>query len=72
MIVAMMEVRIVRVGMPGRCMAMPMRVRLGYRAIVGVLVMRIMNVDMLVLHGVVGMFVVMALRQMQPETKSHQ
>lgn len=47
MIVAMMEVRIVRVRVPGRRMAMPVRMRLGYRAIMSVLVMRITSTLMM-------------------------
>ena len=69
---AVVQVRIVRVAVPERIVAMPMRMRFDHRSIVMMLVMHVVNVGMLVLDRCVRMFMVMALGEMQVQPNRHQ
>ena len=58
--------------MPHGFVAVPVRMRLGYRPVVDMLMMLIMNVCMLVSQRLVGVFVVVAFGQMEPQAHRHQ
>ena len=74
MLMAVMDVGKVRVTMRQSRMDVPVRVRLPrwLAAIMAVLVMLVMRVPMLVGHLLVAMLVLVALRQMKPDTESHE
>ena len=71
-LVAMMEVRVVRMPVPEPVMPMPVRMRLGRRPLVGVLMMLVVDMPVFVLDRLVRMVVLMAFGQMQPEAERHQ
>ena len=68
-----MQIGRVRVGVDHRFMAVPMAVLLAGRiaGVVCVPVMFAVDVQMLVLHRLVGMLVLVPLAQMQPNTECH-
>ena len=70
--VAVMKVRIVRMPMPERHMPVPVRMRLGHPAFMGVLMMLVVDVAVLVLDRLVCVVMLMAFSEMQPEAKRHQ
>ncbi len=72
MFVAVMEIWVVRMPVAKRLMPVPVRMRLGHRAFVGVLMMWIVDVAVFVLDRLVRVVVLVAFGQMQPEAKSHQ
>jgi hypothetical protein len=72
MFVAVMKVWIVHMPVPERLMPVPVRMRLGHRAFVGVLMMLVVHMPVLVLDRLVRVVMLMAFGQMQPEAKSHQ
>ncbi len=61
-----------RMPVPESVMPVPVRMRLGHAAFVGVLMMWVVDVAVLVLERLVRMVMLMAFGQMQPEAKSHQ
>ena len=63
---AVVQVRIMRVPMPHRFMPVRVGMRLAHRAVMGVLMMRVMAVQMVMLHRAVPVVMVMPLGQMQP------
>ena len=67
----MMEVRIVRMPVPEPVMPMPVRMRLGRRLFVDVLMMLVVDMPVFVLDRLVGMVVLVAFGQMQPEAERH-
>jgi hypothetical protein len=67
----MMEVRVVRMPVPEPVMPVPVRMRLGRRPFVGVLMMLFVDVSVFVLDRLVGMIMFMAFGQMQPEAERH-
>ena len=72
--VPVMQVRVMRMPMHERCMAMPMRMGLS-RRYVGPMLMSmvlIVPVPVLVLHGIMNVLVIVLLRQVQPEPEAHQ
>lgn len=54
------------VGVPQWLVPMPVRVRLGYRTIVLMLVMFVMHMAVIVFQHIVRVFMRVSLRQMQP------
>ena len=74
MLMPMMDVGKVRVTMPQSRVHVPVRVRLpGWLgAIMAVLVMLVMDVPMLVGHLLVAMRVLVALRQVKPDSDRHE
>ena len=74
MVVPMVEIRVVRMLMPHRCVMMPMCVWLPRRVIrrMGMLMMLVVDVSVLMIERVVPMFVFMPLGQMQIEANRHQ
>ena len=68
----MMKVRVVRMPVPERLVPVPVCVRLGRRALVGVLMMWVVDMTVFVLDRFVRVVMLMAFGQMQPEAKSHQ
>ena len=66
MTVAMMQVRVMRVLVPQRLVAVPMGMRLGHRTVVGVLMMLIVDMGMIVFEHLMEMFMLMTLSEMQP------
>ena len=72
MLVAMMQVRIMSMGVAQRLVPVPMRMRLRHYALVRMLVVLIMHVTVLVFQRSVLVVVNMAFREMQPEPQSHQ
>lgn len=74
MLVAMMDVRVVRMGVDHRRVNVPMRMRLTPipREIVRMPVMLVVHVGMRVLLPLVGMRVLVPLRDMQPHAGRHQ
>jgi hypothetical protein len=68
----MVQVRIMRVLMPHRFVAVPVGMRFGDRAVVAVGVMFVVDMGVFVLERLVGVFVVVALCQVHPEAKGHQ
>jgi len=71
-LVAVMKVRVVRMAVPEPVVPVPVRMRLGDHAFVGVLMMGIVDVAVFVLDRLVRVGMLMAFGQMQPEAKSHQ
>ena len=73
MAVPMMQIRIVRMPMDERSMAVPMAVRLIYRIArrVGVLVVLVMRMTVFVLHRIVRVIMLVALGQMHPQACRH-
>jgi hypothetical protein len=69
---AMMRVGIVRVGVMQRLVAVPMRMKLGHRALVRMLVVFVMYMTMFMLQRAVLMFVNVAFDEMQPESHAHE
>ena len=55
-----------------RLVPMPMRVRLGYSAVVRMLMVGIVHVAVLVFHRLMNVFVVMALGKMQIQAETHE
>lgn len=73
MFVAVVQIRIMRMAVDEARMLVPVRMRLGprIRAML-MLVVRVMDMEMFVLHRLVGMFVHVLLGQMQPQADRHQ
>lgn len=71
---AVMGVGEVRVGVSQGLVAMTMGVADsgGHPGVVSVLVMLVVKVFVLVLHGLMGMQVIVPFRQMKPDAKRHQ
>lgn len=69
---AMMQIRIMRVFVAERRVAVPMRMRLGHRAVMDMAVVVVMAVKMIVLDGIVHMIMFVAFGQMQPQADPHQ
>jgi hypothetical protein len=59
-------------GVAQRLVSVPVRMRLRYWPIMGVLVMLVVRVAVFVFEFLVPMLMLMALRQVQPEAKAHQ
>ncbi len=74
MVVTVMEVRHVRVTMPHRLVTVPMRMRLSGRIGRTVLVSMvfIVTMAMVVFQGLMKMFVLVVLRQVEPHPDHHQ
>ena len=72
MFVAMMQVRIMGMGVVQRLMPVPMRMWLRHDALMRMLVVLIMHVAVLVFQRAMLVFVHMAFREMQPEPQAHQ
>jgi hypothetical protein len=70
--VPVMKVGVVDVLMSRRRVRVPVRVRLGDRPVVLMLMVFVVHVAMLVLHRRVEMLVLVSLRQVQPKTNTHQ
>ena len=68
---SMMQIGIVRMLMSNTLMPMPVRMRLGYRFIVFVLVVFVMHMAVIMRQNIVLVVVLMALGQMQPKTAAH-
>ncbi len=64
MLMAMMEVRIVRMLVPKRLMPMPMRMRLRHRPVVRMSMVLVMDVPVFVLDRIVRMLMIVAFGQM--------
>ena len=62
----MVQIRVVRMGVPQFPVAVPVRVGLGRRTIVSMLMVRVMDMSMLMLEQLVDMLVLMPLRQVEP------
>jgi len=62
----MVQIRVMRVRMAQRGVTVPVRMRLGHRAIVEMLMMIVMRMAMLMAYRLVPVFVLVALREMQP------
>lgn len=65
-LVPVVQVGIVRVLVPHGLVPMPVRVRLGHRPVMVVLMVLVMGVAVLVLHHVVDMLVLMPPGEVQP------
>jgi len=74
MLMTVMDVGKMRVTTPQLGVHVPMQVRFArwFAAIMAVLVVLVMYVPMLMGHFLVAMVVLVALRQMKPDTKSHE
>jgi hypothetical protein len=70
-LMAMVRVGVMRMLVPKPLMPVPMRMRLGRRTVMGVLVMFVVFVLVLVLDRLVGMFMAMSFGQMKPEAERH-
>ena len=68
---SMMQIGIVRMLMSNRLMPMPVRMWLGYRFIVFVLVVLVMHMAVIMRQNIVLVVVLMALGQMQQKTAAH-
>ena len=68
----MVQIRIMRVRMAQGGMTVPVRMRLGHRAIVEMLMMIVMRMAMLVAYRLVPVFVLVAFRQVQPDARAHE
>lgn len=60
-----------RMPVPEPVMPVPVRMRLGRRSFVGVVMMCVVDMTVFVLDRLMRMFMVMAFGQMQPEAKGH-
>jgi hypothetical protein len=71
---AVVQVGVVRMTMHETAVAVPVRVWLATWIIgsMGVLMMLIVNMPVLVLHLIVRVFMLMALREMEPQPECHQ
>ena len=74
MAMPVMEIGIVRVPVHQRLMPVPMAVRLALRVAgqMRVLMVRVVSVPVFMLEGFMRMFMLVAFREMQPQTKCHQ
>lgn len=70
--VTVVVIRVVRMRMAHRLMAVPVRVRLGYRTLMAMLVMFVVDVGMLMLERLMRVFMHMPLGQVEVEAHSHQ
>ena len=70
--VAVVQIREMRMLVPHRFVPMDMRMCLRYRTMVGVLVMRVMNMHVFMFQHVMLVLVFMPLGQVQVQTQSHQ
>ena len=70
-LVAMMEVRVVRMPVPEPVMPMPVRMRLGRRPLVDVLMMLVVDMPVFVFDRLVRMVMLVAFGQMQPDAERH-
>ena len=57
---------------PHRLVLVPMRMRLGYRTVVVMLVMSVVNVTVLMRKRLVKMFMLMPFGEMEPKPNAHQ
>ena len=64
MAVSVMQVGVMRMTVPQRLMAVPVRMRLRHGAVVTVLVVQVMDVAVLVLERVVFVFVIVTFGEM--------
>jgi hypothetical protein len=73
-IVAVMKIGVMRMPVNKRRMPVPMGVRLAGRHAgrMVVLMMVVVPVAVFMLHRLMGMFVLMPFREMQPQTKPHE
>ena len=69
MLMAMVEVGVVRMPVPEPFMPMPMRMWLCQRSVMAVLVMFVVDVLVFVLDRLVRMFMAMSFGQMKPEAE---
>lgn len=67
-----MQIRIMRVGVAQRLMAMPMGMRLAHLAFMVMLVMLVVDMAVFMLKHAVLVFMHMALGQMKPQPDGHQ
>ena len=72
MLVPMMKIGIVRVRVPQRLVAVPMRMRLGDGSVVRMPVMLVVGMKMFMLQRLVLMLVIVAFREMQPQAEGHE
>jgi hypothetical protein len=70
-IVSVMKVRIVRMLVPHWHMTMPVRMRLGYRSVMAMPMMFVVDVTVLVVEHVVIVGMHMRLGQMHPQAECH-
>ena len=70
--VPVVQIGIVRVLVAHRCVPVPVGMRLGERAIMGVLMMVVMMVGVVMFQRLMQVIVVMPFRQMQPQPDCHQ
>ena len=72
--VAMVQVRIVRMGVDQWCVAMAVAVGFAHRAIgfMSMLMMRVMNMTMLMFDRFMTVNVIVALGQVQPDAQPHE
>jgi len=72
MLMAMVDVRVMRMPVPKRFMPVPVRMRLGHRPVVDMAMMVVVDVAVLVLDRLVCMVMGMPFGQMQPDAERHQ
>ena len=72
MLMAMVDVRVMRMLVSKRFMPVPVRMRLGHRALVHMAMMVVVDVAVLVLDRLVCMVMGMPFGQMQPDAERHQ
>ena len=65
-------VRIMRMRVTQCCVPMPVRMRLRYGTLMGVLMMRVVLMRVLMFDRFVQMFMVVLLGQMRPQPEAHQ
>lgn len=65
-VVPVMRIRVVRVRVTQRLMAMPMRMRFAHRPLMRMLMMRVMNMDVIMFKRAVVMFVFVPFGEMKP------
>ena len=69
---AVMEIGIMGMLVAHRLVPVPMRVGLGHRPVMQVLVMLVMHVAVLMLQSFMGVLVLMTFGKMQPKSNRHQ
>lgn len=69
--VSMMQVGVMRVLVPHGCMPMPVRMRLGHWPVMVMLVVLVMNMNVVMLQGLMIVLMVMPFGQMKPEANRH-
>jgi hypothetical protein len=68
----MMKIRIVRMRVEHRFMPVPVRMRLGDRPVMLVLMMLVMGMAVIMFEGAVPVFMFMPFGKMHPQSKAHQ